>query len=1128
MSYLTDYVEINGGYVAFKGNSKGEKITGRGTIKTGKLDFENVYFVRELKFNLFSVSQMCDKKNSVFFNDTECIVLSPNFKLTDESLVLLKVPRKNYMYSVDLKNIIHKGDLTCLFAKAISDESKLWHRRLGHLNFKTMNKLVKGNLVSGLPSKILENNQDCVACQKRKQHRASCKFNGKADKGFFVGYSLNSEAFGVFNSRTRIVEENLHIRFSENTLNIARSRPNWLFDIDTLTKSMNYKPVIARNQSNSNAGTEACDDAGSQNDGFQPSSDDGKKIDEDPRQEIKCKDQKKEDNVNIINNVNAAGTNRVTDVGTNTNNALPFDLEIPKLEDISTFTFSNKDEDDGVEADMNNLDTTIQVSPTSTTRIHKDHPIDQVIGDLHSTTQTWNMTKNLEKHGFVTTIHQRTDHKDLQNYLFSCFLSQEEPKRMDVQSAFLYGKIKEEDLCNAFEKMMYKKFQMSSMGELTFFLGFQVKQKLVRIFISQDKYVAEILKKYGFLEVKNARTPMETQKPLLKDEDGEEVDVHMYRLMIGSLMYLTSSRPDIIFAVCACARYQVNPKVSHLYVVKRIFRYLKGHPKLGLWYPKDSPFDLVAYTDSDYARASLDRKSTIGGTSSGGGPRCQEAIGDIVAQTRYEKVSKVSNDPLLVGVNIPQSGEDSMKLTELMELGTNLQNRVLDLETTKTTQEMEIESLKRRVKKLKKRQKSRTHKLKRLYKVGLSTRVKSYTDEGLGKEDASKQRRIVDIDANKDIYLLFVSQEVNVATVTTTTATIDDITLAQALAELKSAKPKVKDKGKGKMVEQEPVKKFSKKDQLMLDDELAFKLQAKEEENMIAREKAQQIKEVNIAWDDKRIKFFATKRAEKKRNRPPTKAQQRSIMSTYLKKMDGWKLISLKKKSFAEFQELFDKAMKKVNTFVDFKTELVEKKSKQAEAEITQKDSLKRGGDDLEQEKSKKQKVKDDKESEELNKCLEIILDDEDEVTIDATPLSFMSPTIVDYKIYQEGKKSYFQIFRADDRFKKVKPVNHMDSFLLHNLKTMFEHHVEDNVRKNQQGLAKVKNWKLYDSFRVHCVIKQNILYYLLVEKMYPLTNHTLHQMFNDVKLQVDYECKMAYKLLRLVKKQLKEGYVHQ
>ncbi|GJV38479.1 hypothetical protein Tco_1410956 [Tanacetum coccineum] len=129
----------------------------------------------------------------------------------------------------------------------------------------------------------------------------------------------------------------------------------------------------------------------------------------------------------------------------------------------------------------------------------------------------------------------------------------------------------------------------------------------------QDKYVTKILKKFGFTDVKTASTPMETHKPLLKDVDGEDVDEHLYRSMIGSLMYLTSSRPDIMFEVCACARYQVNPEVSHLHAVKRIFRYLKGQPKLGLWYPKKSPFDLVAYTDSDYAGASLDRKSIIGG-----------------------------------------------------------------------------------------------------------------------------------------------------------------------------------------------------------------------------------------------------------------------------------------------------------------------------------------------------------------------------------------------------------------------------------------------------------------------------------------------------------------------------------
>ncbi|GJS27344.1 putative ribonuclease H-like domain-containing protein [Tanacetum coccineum] len=149
--YLSDYQDIDGGFVAFGGSSKGGKITGKGKIRTGKLDFEDVYFVKELKFNLFSVSQMCDKKNSVLFTETECLVLSPDFKLLDER------------------------DLTCLFAKATIDESNLWHRRLGHINFKTMNKLVRGNLVRGLPSKLFENDHTCVACQKGKQHKASCK-----------------------------------------------------------------------------------------------------------------------------------------------------------------------------------------------------------------------------------------------------------------------------------------------------------------------------------------------------------------------------------------------------------------------------------------------------------------------------------------------------------------------------------------------------------------------------------------------------------------------------------------------------------------------------------------------------------------------------------------------------------------------------------------------------------------------------------------------------------------------------------------------------------------------------------------------------------------------------------------
>nr|GFA34841.1 hypothetical protein [Tanacetum cinerariifolium] len=419
---------------------------------------------------------------------------------------------------------------------------------------------------------------------------------------------------------------------------------------------MNYEPIVA----------------GTQSYGF---ADDGKNVDEDLRKENECNDQEKEDNVNSTNNVNTVNST-INAAGINKDNEIPFDQNMPALEDVSIFNFSSDDEDDGTVSDMNNLDTTIQVSHIPTTIIHKDHPLNQVIGDLQSATQTRKMLKNLDEHGFVSTIQQRTNHKDLQNCLFACFLSQQflayalfkdfAVYQMDVKSAFFYGKIEEEvyvcqppgfedpdffDRVYKVKKALYEIHQASRAWyeTLSIYLlnsGFQrrkidktlfIKRRkgdilLVQVYVDDiifgltnkelcnaferrrigDKYVADILKKFGFTEVKTASTPMETQKPLLKDEDGEEVDVHMYRSMIGSWMYLTSSRPNIMFAVCACARYQVNPMVSHLYAVKMIFRYLKGQPKLSIWYPKDSSCDLVACTKIDYARASLDRKSTTG------------------------------------------------------------------------------------------------------------------------------------------------------------------------------------------------------------------------------------------------------------------------------------------------------------------------------------------------------------------------------------------------------------------------------------------------------------------------------------------------------------------------------------
>jgi hypothetical protein len=231
MSNLSNFQTIDGGYVTF-GGGIGGKITGKGTIKTSKLDFEDVFYVQELKYNLFSVSQICDRKNNVLFTETECLVLSPDFKMPDESQVLLKIPRKGNMYNVDMNNIVSKDALTCLFAKATLDESMLWHRRLGHINFKTINKIVKNGLVRGLPQKRFENDQTCIACLKGKQHKVACKpkiFNS-INQSLFM---LHMDLFGPVS-----VSSIMHKRFCL-VVTDDYSRFTWVFFLDTKDETPN-------------------------------------------------------------------------------------------------------------------------------------------------------------------------------------------------------------------------------------------------------------------------------------------------------------------------------------------------------------------------------------------------------------------------------------------------------------------------------------------------------------------------------------------------------------------------------------------------------------------------------------------------------------------------------------------------------------------------------------------------------------------------------------------------------------------------------------------------------------------------------------------------------------------------
>nr|GEY92031.1 putative ribonuclease H-like domain-containing protein [Tanacetum cinerariifolium] len=652
---------------------------------------------------------MCDKKNSVLFTKTECLDLSPNFKLLDESQVLLRIPKQSNMYSFDLQNGVPSGDLTCLFAKASIDESNLWHRSLGHVNFKTMKKLVKGNLLRGLPSKIFKNDHTCVACQKGKQHKATyslwpitfwaeavntacyilnkalvtkphnktpyellngrssrldfmrpfgClvtilntvdplgKFEGKADEGFLVGYSVTSTQDNV--DAGKKVSDQDHIMlplwfsisytYKSSDDKAEDDKPKDDNGSKTVVKPVNkedqaYREELDRLMSQEK---EASDAANSLSKEFEQG----------------CMDQRGAAKAGSTNNFN--------------NVINPIQLMLPVLEELLELvdhrflilmhsfpddTLLYVDQDDSQIPDLkdttelrkagfNNMESSTIVSPIPTHRVYmnkKDErgivvrnkarlvaqghrqeegiDYDEVFASLarieairiflafasfmgfivyQMDVKSAFLYGTIEKEVYVSQppgfidpqfpnkvykvekalydLHQapRACYETLSTFLLlnryrrgiidkTLFIKTDKDDIMLVQvyvDDIIFGSTKK-SLCDKFEALMHKRFQMSSIRELTFILGLQVKH-------SEEE---------------------------------------------SSLVRITS-RPDIMFVVCAYSRFQVTPKLSHLYVVKRIFRYLKGQPKLGLWYPRDSPFDLEAYSDSDYAGANLDRKST--------------------------------------------------------------------------------------------------------------------------------------------------------------------------------------------------------------------------------------------------------------------------------------------------------------------------------------------------------------------------------------------------------------------------------------------------------------------------------------------------------------------------------------
>nr|GEW06935.1 uncharacterized mitochondrial protein AtMg00810-like [Tanacetum cinerariifolium] len=693
-----------------------------------------------------------------------------------------------------------------------------------------------------------------------------------------------SKASRVFNTKTRKVEENLHVRFLENKPNIAGTGPNWIFDIDSLTNYMNYIPVSAGNQTNKNAGPQ--DTIGNAEDAL--------------RKEFKqgCMHQRgvtkagSTNSFNTVSNpVNTASTLRI------------FSADGPSSPHPDALIHANTllhiDQDD---SQIPNLEDTVELQSLGIFNSAYDDDLDKFTS-------------------LVQSVGAEADFNNIELPL----LNKKDKRGIVVRNKarlVVQGHRQEEGI--DYDKVF----------------AHVARIKAIRIFLACIIYGIYCLPNgcQKCLLIWNNRkggvssTPIETQKPFVKDEEDADIDVHLYRSMIGSLMHLMASRPDIMFAVCACSRFQVTPKLLHLQAVKMIFRYLKGQPKLGLWYPKDSPFDMDAYSNSDYAGANLDRKSTIGG--------CQFLARRLISgQCNKQTIVATSTTEAKYVAAANCCGQDKV-----------------------------ITRLKLRVKRLEKKRKARTSQpmKRRLFKG----KVETSTDKILG-EDASKQGRNNDKTeelnltdgADTEVIVEYKGSSEKVG------STDDQVSTArpETLIKLRSKKAKekgiafkdaddstrpirsittlqplptidLKDKGKGVLVEEEPKKleKVKRRDQWLAqiesdadlaqriyeeelselgraqkerqnqeeatiaalieefdeiqaridaDHELAVRMTHEEQEKYTIEERTRLL----AKYFERRKKQLVAKRAEAIRNKPPKRTQVRNRMITYLKHIDSKK-----------------------------------------------------------------------------------------------------------------------------------------------------------------------------------------------------------------------------------------------